>query len=176
MRIAIVFLSPFLVFGISYILTLLMSLYEGSVVGDHLQTFYNSIWENNSVVDSAGMRSNYMADAFWAGLSSPIWGQGIVSGPVYYIARYCHSDILAAFVGTGIIGVYSRYKSLVFVSKMSNEGLGKDLSKKIYIPIILYYLLLSFFNPIEQIGEVAWTSFLITPVVYHLIFKYLSHE
>lgn len=176
MRIAIVILSPFLVFGISYLLTLLMSLYEGSVVGDHLQTFYNSIWENNSVVDSAGMRSNYMADAFWAGLSSPIWGQGIVSGPVYYIARYCHSDILAAFVGTGIIGVYSRYKSLVFVSKKSNEGLGKNLSKRIYIPIILYYLLLSFFNPIEQIGEVAWTSFLITPVVYHLIFKYLSHE
>lgn len=176
MRIAIVILSPFLVFGISFLLTLLMSLYEGSVVGDHLQTFYNSIWENNSVVDSAGMRSNYMADAIWTGLSSPIWGQGIVSGPVYYIARHCHSDILAAFVGTGIIGVYSRYKSLVFVSKKSNEGLGKNLSKRTYIPIILYYLLLSFFNPIEQIGEVAWTSFLITPVVYHLNFKYLSHE
>lgn len=175
-RISIVILSPFWVFGISYLLTLLMSLYEGTVVGDHLQTFYNSIWENKSVVDSAGSRSIFMADAFWAGLSSPIWGQGIVSGPVYYIARYCHSDVLAAFVGTGIIGVYSRYKSLVFVSKKSNEDLGKDLSKKIYIPIILYYLLLSFFNPIEQIGDVAWTSFLIIPVVYHLNFNYLSHE
>lgn len=172
-RVAIILFSPLLLICISYFLTYLVSLYEGTVVGEHLQTFYYSIWEKSSVVDSAGARSNFMVDAFWTGLNSPIWGQSTISGQVYYITRYSHSDMLATFIGTGIIGVYSRYKSIVFVSRKLCLDLGKELSKRIYSPIILYYLLLSFFNPIDQIGDVAWTSFLIVPIVYQSIFKYL---
>lgn len=53
-----------------------------------------------------------------------------------------------------------------------NLAIDSNLHKS-YYPIVIYYLLFAFFNPIDAITEASWIIFVIIPSLFKL---YLSHN
>lgn len=166
-RVLLIISIPCLIMLLPFFFNWMISLYGDSVIGEHLQSFYDAIWINNNMEDVAGLRSQYMSEAIAEGIKSPIWGQCVAGTRAGLVMLHSHSTVLATFVSTGIIGMYFRYKSILFASNQTITRLANKQWQKAYLPVQLYFVLLSLLNPLDQGGEVPWIVFFVIPVLFY---------
>lgn len=172
----LLWLSPLIVIGVPLLLDLFISFYEGSVTGDHLQDLSNSIYGGGDSGGSATGRSRLFINAFLASLSSPLWGQSVIGTAAGKAAHSCHSVILTNLVETGMIGVFFKYRAILFSANSVMKKIDHSLCHKILYPTIMYFLLLSLLNPIEQIGDINMSVFFCIPLLLSFIAQETSKD
>lgn len=170
----LIVLSPLIIFGIPYLLDILISYYSGSVTGDHLVDLSNSIAGSEPINGATNGRSRLMYSALRASLYSPLWGQSVIGTAAGQAAHSCHSVVLTNLVETGLIGVFFKYRSIRFAATSSIKKIDLTLCQRILYPTLLYFLLLSILNPIEQIGDINMTVFFCIPILLALVSKQCS--
>ena len=158
-------------FFIPIILHIVSSLYEGTTIGEKLIRFNNSIFGDGNISEASGERSKSQIATFMLFLESPIWGSDIVYNKYNsLIYGAAHSTMLSVACATGIIGLLSYYKTYWTIIKSIFKSYS-DIGKQ-YIAMVVYFFLFSFFNPSES-TEACWIIFMIVPLLYHTINKYI---
>ena len=157
-----IFLFLGLVFLLPMLLNLLSDLTADTPVGDHFKELHNKFYGANNI---ASERDQYSVQSISAFIESPIWGHNVSSGYYRYLSNNSHSTFWSTIIQTGLIGVISYFLCCLKAFKLNIADVDKDLYKQIYLPIILYYALLSFFNP-SDFYEISWAVFLITPLLF----------
>lgn len=172
-KIKVIIITIGLIFLLPVIVQILIDLYQDTTIGMRLSRMYDSLWGAGNVTDISGKRSMYQINAIKLFLESPIWGNNITQQPNAFINSACHSTLLAVASSTGIIGIWSYLKTFHATFQQEiNLAIDSNLHKS-YYPIVVYYLLFAFFNPINTITEASWIIFVIIPSLFKL---YLSHN
>lgn len=148
------------------------SLFGGDVLRYKFTLIYDAIWGNAGVENISGDRLQLQLDAFDLFLSSPIWGYSGATNLEEF--NESHSTFIGNMALTGIIGVTSFF--LLFYSSikhMISIVFANITEKKLYIPILFFYFLFAWLNPIEYAFECAWMIFFVVPLMFEfLINKY----
>lgn len=158
---------------ISFILVLFFSLlppllqiaieYEKDTpVGDHLNEIYMKLY---GTVSAATERDQFMKENIAAMFDSPLFGHDISSGYYGELTRNSHSTFWSIVINTGLIGVVSYFSVYVQAYRTVKNKVTKIQEKQIYLPLVVYFLLLTFFNPSDAF-EVSWALFFVAPLVY----------
>ena len=167
-KVKIIIFFVLIIFCLPMIVRFLIDLYQNTVIGVRLSRMYDSLWGGGNAADLSGLRSMYQLNAFKLFLESPIWGNNIIRQPNAFIHLACHSTLLAVACSTGIIGVWSYLKTF-HVAFRNEIRLIIDSHLRIsYYPVVVYYFLFAFFNPIDTITEASWIIFVIIPSLFKL--------
>lgn len=169
-RFKLVFLGIILLLFTPMLMQLLAGFYEGTTIGDKLVRFNESIFGGGDLTDASGQRSKFQIEAFNMFLKSPIWGTDVtrnITNATIYGAS--HSTLLSIACSTGLIGLYSYYKTYWAILKpifkhYANTG-------KQYVALVLYFFCFSVFNP-SEVSEACWIIFLIVPLLFNLLMSY----
>lgn len=166
-KMQLVLIGILLLFFVPLLFHLLANFYEGTIIGEKLILFNESIFGDGNVAEVSGQRSRFQIDAFLLFLKSPIWGsdvtRDVVNATIYVSA---HSTVLGVACSTGLIGLISYYKTYWSFIK----PIYKDYASysKQYVALLVYFFCFSFFNPSEN-TEACWIMFMIVPVLYNAV-------
>lgn len=145
------------------ILQELIIIYGDSPVSQHLIELYNKLTGTGAIVET--QRNAYQSNCLSLMFESPIWGHN-VDGEYHYLFTHSHSTILGYGLATGVVGVFFYMATLIKTFKLSVSNIGEKLLNKFFFPIILYYILLSYFNPTNSL-EINFVFFLVIPLIYN---------
>ncbi len=146
------------------ILQQVIAIYGDSPVSDNLIRLYNNL----AGIGKDSQRDIYRNNCIELMCDSPFWGRN-VDGEYQYLYNHAHSTILSYGLATGFVGVGFYLMTLLKAFQASVSNLGLPLFGKSCFPIILYYLLLSFFNPTNSL-EINFVFFLTIPLIYNCSF------
>lgn len=152
------------------LISLGMTMLSGEVLRYKFELIYESIWGGDGAENISGERSQVQLRAYQLFLQSPIYGySGFASLDAYGSA---HSTILSVMVASGIIGLisylgmfYSVIKRTVTICFIS------DKEKRLYYPVVLFYLSFAFLNPIDFSFECSWIIFFVIPLLIYMVFN-----
>lgn len=152
------------------LISLGMTMLSGEVLRYKFELIYESIWGGGGAENISGERSQVQLRAYQLFLQSPIYGySGFASLDAYGSA---HSTILSVMVASGIIGLisylgmfYSVIKRTVTICFIS------DKEKRLYYPVVLFYLSFAFLNPIDFSFECSWIIFFVIPLLIYMVFN-----
>ena len=151
--------------GIPAILQYSISFYGDSPIGEHLTDLYNKVMGVLPVEKT--QREIYQERCLLLMFDSPIWGNN-VNGAYNYLFAHSHSTFLGYGMATGLVGLGFYITTLLKAFKFAISNLGELLMSRFFFPIVLYYLLLSYFNPTNSL-EINFTFFLVIPLIYKCI-------
>lgn len=153
--ICFIILPQILEFAIGY--------YGDTSTGNHLSDLLNSLIGKYSY-DS---ERNRITLSLWKSIcNSPLWGRNIYDMSSSFLYANSHSTILGCLYSTGIIGLISYLMAIWYVIKYLLKRVG--IPNKISLILIVYYLLLGYFNPSESI-EVSVCAFMFFPLLSYVI-------
>ena len=142
----------------------------GSLVGGEVLQFKFSIindalWGGEGAENISGERSQMQLDAYGLFLKSPLWGTaGAVNMEEYYAS---HSTILGTMAATGLIGIMCYFLVFFFSCKHVISNIFVNIrEKKLYYPVLIFYFLFAWLNPIEYAFECGWMIFFVIPLTY----------
>lgn len=169
-RIKVIAISVVAILASQTLIVLGSSMLGGEVLRFKFAMIYNSIWGGGGIENISGDRSQLQLDAFGLFLQSPLWGY---SGAAH-LDEYAeaHSSFMAVLASTGIIGVVSFF--YLFYSSCRRMLLNVFVNKnerKLYYPVIIFYFLFAWLNPIEYAFECGWMIFFVIPLIYAITFK-----
>ena len=147
-----------------------MTMFGGEVLRYKFQLIYDGIWGGSGVENISGERSQVQLAALSFFLQSPVWGcSGVVFNEVFYSA---HSTMIAVLAATGLIGFIS-YISAFYsaIKKVLSECFISVAEKRLYYPVVLFYLSFAFLNPIDFSFECSWVIFFVIPLLYIMVFS-----
>lgn len=135
---------------------------EGNPVGRNLSGLYETIWGNS---DELSLREYYRQASLRVFLDSPIWGNN-VTGSLSFLHTHSHSTVYEYAIATGIIGLLSFFGTMYKSFKLNILEVEPRVYKALYYPLIVYYLLLSYYNP-SNVAEICLAIFFIVPLMYN---------
>lgn len=138
-----------------------------NAVGMHLRDLYAENWGGGASTED--VRALYREICFDEFLNSPVWGQN-TTGRLHWIYTHSHSSLLSILLATGIIGLFFYYKSLYKAYKYLIIWFSDKCKRTIFLPIIIYFMLLSYYNSSMAI-ELYWCMFLIIPLTAFVFVK-----
>lgn len=156
------FILVFFFFLLPSLLQIAIEYEKDSPVGDHLYEIYMKLY---GTVSTTTERDQFMMKNIAAMFDSPLLGHDISSGYYGELTRNSHSTFWSIVINTGIVGVVSYFSVYVRAYRTVKNKVTKIQEKQIYLPLVVYFLLLSFFNPSDAF-EVSWALFFVAPLIY----------
>ena len=166
------------VLGISIVVILLsrtlislgMTMLNGEVLRYKFELICESIWGGGGADNISGERSQVQLGAYRLFMESPIYGySGFDNLDAYESA---HSTILSVMVASGIIGLISYLGMFYSVIKRTIVNcFTSKKEKRLYYPVVLFYLSFAFLNPIDFTFECSWIIFFVIPLLYYMVFN-----
>jgi hypothetical protein len=145
-RLSFIIIALVIYLGLHPILDFLVNYYQDSNVGLHLKDISESLFYETKY-ESA--RNDFLFAAIKLFGESPVWGNNVIEEHNKIVLYSCHSTIMGVAIRTGIIGVVI-YCRVLWLSFKSNILIYDSITaKKIFMPFLMYCVLLAFFNPIE---------------------------
>ncbi len=158
-----VILFVILIFFIPAILQKIIDFYgESSPVASHLSYLYNNI--TGEGIEEESQRDIYRREIIALIFQSPLWGYS-VEGTYAHLFTHSHSTLLGYGLATGFVGVVFYITTIIKVFKYSISNYCQSPYNKFFLPMLVFYLLLSFFNPTNS-PEINFAFFLIVPLIY----------
>lgn len=154
------------------IITFLLPYFSDSIVGIRLEEIRASYYWGQNVEDA---RADYRYKILEEWLYSPIWGTDISSGNQRFLWTHSHSTLLSVLLSTGLIGLYCYFGSHIHIYRKIYFGYDKQVIKSYFYPQILYFLLLSFFNPTSS-PEYCFITFFMILVMIKLILHFKQEK
>lgn len=134
-----------------------------NAVGNHFSQLYDEIW--GSGYNRASLRTIYRDMCVDKFLNSPFWGND-TTGEMHYLYTHSHSTFWGLAIATGLIGIISYFGTLYKSFKLTMLEGNSYQYRVLYLPIIVFYVLLSYFNPSNAL-EICLTIFFIIPLMYN---------
>ena len=144
------------------LLQLAIEFEKGTPVADHLHDIYMKLY---GTVSATSERDQFMKENVEAMIDSPLWGHDISDGYYKYLTRNSHSTFWSIIINTGLIGAVSYFSVYVKAYRSMKVNVSRMQEKQIYLPLIVYFILLAFFNPSDSF-EVSWALFFVAPLTY----------
>lgn len=160
-----IFLTIIVVCLVPMIIQQLISLYGDSPVTWHLEELCNKLTGVGVVEES--QRDVYRSQIISLMLESPFWGHN-VDGQYAYLFTHSHSTILGYGLATGFVGGYFYIVTYIKSFRYAVSHYSATLMKMSFFPVVIFYVLLSFFNPTNSI-EINFVFFLLVPLVYNCV-------
>lgn len=154
-----------------HIFIMLMDFFYGTKTGEHLNEIYGALWGDE---EYDNFRRTLLSRAIDLFFQSPLIGSDVSIPDNMTVARQCHSTILYILIRVGLIGYSFFLYTYWMVFKPIFEYFNTKVRKLVLIPLAIYYLVLSYLNPIESdvfnfcFGFLA----LVTPYIISLYSKY----
>lgn len=164
----LVLIAPLSSVLIPLFISMLVDYFQGTVVGDHLHLFYNSLMGNGEGDNYATSRVQLRSDALQQIMQSPFWGQNVMVQPARYLFSHSHTSVLSYLIATGLIGTISYFYALWVVIRPTTQLFSRKAFLHVVVPFIGYYVVLAFYNPVEA-PEMSWAFFCIFPLMTLLI-------
>jgi len=172
------FLQKLLVLSVTIVVIVLskslislgMTMLEGEVIRYKFELIYDSIWGGGGAENISGERSQVQLEAYRLFLQSPIFGyNGFINLDAY---KSAHSTIISVMAASGIIGLFS-YLAMFYsvIRRILTCCFSLKEEKRLYYPVILFYLSFAFLNPIDFTFECSWIIFFVIPLLYYVVFN-----
>lgn len=135
----------------------LTSIYEGTTIGVKLNILLNSdLFDLDRII--------LYKDSFLLFTESPIWGND-VTGINYNTYNASHSTVLSLLSSTGLLGLLFYFLSFYYIFFYIMRLIGKESLNKFFIPLMVYFFLISLINPTFELFELYIILFLFAPIV-----------
>ena len=125
----------------------LIKLYEGNATSQHLKELYDVLFEEQEYNYS---RRGLLSDAIDLFATSPIWGCNMTNPNNLLIANSSHSTILGIACKTGIIGLISFILAYWYAFKPIFNYFEKKVRKQVLVPMVIFFIVLSYINPTDS--------------------------
>lgn len=147
------------------LLQILIDTYRGTAVGHHLQDLYASWFEGE---EYNSYRNIYFMNGLKLFLKSPVLGIDVTTEEHYFDYMASHSTLLAVATRSGIIGCFCYLYSYWLAVRENIRNCPLSVRRNVYLPLIIYFLVLSIMNPTESDVYNYCLGF-ISPMIIYLI-------
>ena len=126
---------------------MIMDFFSDTTTGYHLQEIYGTLFGNE---EYDHLRRTLLSRAIDLFLQSPIVGSDVSNPKNMTIAIQCHSTILYNLIRGGIFGLFFFLYTYWLVFKPIFKHFSLRTRNLVLVPLLIYYLVLSYLNPIES--------------------------
>lgn len=172
-RILVILIFPLLLFEVPDLMSFLADFYSESI-GSKFQSIVETLQGTQDVIAVSGERSKYQFDALLLFGNSPIWGNELTEANIL-VYNHSHSTFLSLAAATGILGLFFYYKSL-WTAVNPTLCYPATIVHRIVTPLIVFFGLLTIFNPTEEIQELSVILFFTIPLLLNILFPFMHSD